>query len=422
MALGDDDWASDDEAGQPKEAGGGEAPSPSKKKATKRLLRRRSSASGGASKKVKKTAAKKKGAPKGARRAACFIMACEMKVKNNSKFCHQHFNVHAGLRSQAAKSGKLDVFEQAFSKVESATRACEDWDEANPPGTFRKALVDWHQFEKRHGHRVAITYRGEDTLMSNKYFRDWKLTKGIAEAEADLEWAEHLKTPGMDGEGSGSSRMLYICKERKRLRDETQYVDAALKEGGKQQKNMSEKERGTLKQFTQKAASFSNIHMANFTGSSSVNVDDGDAKEAEGSEEDDDLISLHAPAAFTLHSKQIDVLTMDMKTAVEMTTVALQAFEDMDPTIVTKDLESYHDLCIVRQHQTKYVDARTSVPVIMPAGCIFIEMPAPEPGSIPLTPAALTPGSKPDPLPGVQANAQEYILFLLCRPLVRFFV
>ena len=138
---------------------------------------------------------------------------------------------------------------------------------------------------------------------------------------------------------------------------------------------------------------------------------------------DDECISLHAPAAFKIHGESLAAIMADMKAAREMHRVSLETFHKLDPNLVTQDIQSYHDLVIVRVHQDKYVDARAAVQVTMPEGCVLIPMPAPEAGTIPLTPAPVT-GANSVKAPGIVpltpaggllgADAKDCMLCFVC--------
>ena len=392
-----DDWdAALPPESEPEDDGdeGAQASSPSK---AKRSLRRTpTSPAGGKVKKGKaKPGGKAKDRPKKQyTRAQCFILQCEAKVKPNGKFCHHRFNIAAGLRAQAMKFNKLRLYETTMADLQKATNACQDWDDNNPPGTTRKALIDWVQFEKQYGHKVSVTHRHEDVLMDQWDFVAWKASKNMAKDIAELEWQKLLSDPTNEGEGSGATRKLYILKEKKRLRDDTTYIDALTKEGSNAKKNMSEAEKEKLKAFTGKAASFNNEFISKAMRAKDEVDDTGildRAARKEDGDEDDSEVAFHGPHAFAVHSKDLDTARTVFNQAIEACTASMKAFVDMDEALRTKSMLAYYDLAITRVHISRYLAATNALAVTMPTGSLLIEFPAPPPGSVPGTPGPPTP-------------------------------
>ena len=417
--MDDDDWATgvtgasdaSDGAAEP-EAADPQASTPRRSKARKLGVR---ISSPGAKKKVKKDGKEKaKGERKKRQqtvRPLCFIIACEAKCKPNNKFCHHHFNVAAGLRAQAIKANKLRLYEATMSDPDKATSAANDWDDMNPPGCYRKALIDWGAFEKKHGQRSSVTFRSEDVLMDQVDYVSWKKSKGMSKEQATLEWAKCLTDPNLSGEGSGASRKLYICAVQKRLRDETNYVDAGLVEGSNQKKNMTEAEKEKLKSFTSKAASFNNEFLQkamSAQGDDAAKVLDRAAGTGGGDDDDADIAVL-GPSAFSLHSKELDGLRKTFNDTHKAMSDSITAFNDMDSELRTRSIMAYLDLAKCREHISTYVLATDPLAVKMPTGLLIIDCPQPPPGSVPDTPGP------PTPLTPAQTPQGKQDRYVVCK-------
>ena len=76
----------------------------------------------------------------------CFI--CVNKKKSNSRFCLVHNPPAEAIKSQAVAKNELKAFEEVMYNKEKCTLAIEEFMRENPPGKFRKKLIDFGQWKK----------------------------------------------------------------------------------------------------------------------------------------------------------------------------------------------------------------------------------------------------------------------------------
>ena len=84
----------------------------------------------------------------------CFVGQCSNKVKANSKWCIPHTRDANAMIDQAKKAGKLSELQQVLGDPHKASLALSDFAAENCDGAFRKKLIDWVSFTRRHGVRL----------------------------------------------------------------------------------------------------------------------------------------------------------------------------------------------------------------------------------------------------------------------------
>ena len=104
----------------------------------KRQKRRNGDGSAAKSPKKKKTLAKNRVLDR-----ACFI--CPNKKKANSRFCLVHNPPAEAIKSQAVAKNELQAYESVMYSKEKAALAIGQFMMDNPPGKFRKKLIDFAQ-------------------------------------------------------------------------------------------------------------------------------------------------------------------------------------------------------------------------------------------------------------------------------------
>lgn len=133
-----------------------------------------------------------------------------------------------------------------------------EFEESNPPGRFRKQIIDWSLSKRTHGVEVAIIDRQEEELMDKRDYKAYMKQKNYDRDEASDDFKRKLKE-GHDGEGEGASRKLWIAKNPKRLKDKKRFVNSSVEEGSKALKAVQFKDAKTLKDFCHDSqATFSN--------------------------------------------------------------------------------------------------------------------------------------------------------------------
>lgn len=153
---------------------------------------------------------------------------------------------------------ELESFLRVMENREKAEAALTEFEESNPPGRFRKQIIDWSLFKRTHGVEVAIIDRLEEELVDKRDYKAYMKQENYDSDEASEDFKLKLKE-GHDGEGDGASRKLWIAKNPKRLKDRTRFVNSSVEEGSKAMKSVKFKDAKTLKDFCHYSqATFSN--------------------------------------------------------------------------------------------------------------------------------------------------------------------
>ena len=79
---------------------------------------------------------------------------------------------------QAEKAGKKAEVERALSDPNQAAKAVRDFEAENPPGKFRKKLIDFTQWLKTYTTETAHTNRERLELYTFQDFSDEKTSAG----------------------------------------------------------------------------------------------------------------------------------------------------------------------------------------------------------------------------------------------------
>ena len=192
-----------------------------------RISARQAAKGGGAIKGAAKPGGKAKAKARAKAGKECFVNGCIDSVKGTSLWCQKHWNFEACMRYQAKKKGArgLQLLNELLSNRDSASREMDTWEENNPEGQGRKALIDFSQWEQKYGQRTSTTFRDEDDLMDWADFAAWKKLRGEDVEDIKKEWDRLVKDPKVEGEGSGSGRMIWIAKTKKRMRDRSFYEE-----------------------------------------------------------------------------------------------------------------------------------------------------------------------------------------------------
>ena len=126
----------------------------------------------------KKKILKKKAVPP---EQQCFAARCVEKKKKGGKCCPTHMKDLEAMRYQAEKKGQsesryMKKLEEDSVKLDGALA---DFARLNPPGKFRKSLIDWTQFSKKFGVTQNHTMRQSeeeytwDDWLDEKTGRGW---------------------------------------------------------------------------------------------------------------------------------------------------------------------------------------------------------------------------------------------------------
>eukprot|EP00972_Heterocapsa_arctica_P113704 16438626-Heterocapsa_arctica.AAC.1 len=78
------------------------------------------------------------------------------------------------MQYQAEKKKEGAFFAKVQLDPVKLAMACEEFDRLNPPGRFRKQLIDWTQWKKRFSVTSAVTVRQGEEEWSHQDFSDEK--------------------------------------------------------------------------------------------------------------------------------------------------------------------------------------------------------------------------------------------------------
>lgn len=203
----------------------------------------------------------------------CFALKCEEKKLYNSKWCRPHHRKVEAMRYQAQNSGDraLQVFNEVMGDPAKAQVAIADFERENPEGQFRKRVIDWGAFQRRHGVRTSWTMREEEVQVDvTGYWMSVGMPKGVTREESDAEFWEKARV-STDKEGEGANTRLWVAQPKRRMRDETRYVDNEFVEGSKQVKDMCKDAKEDMKQMAkQTMVDHSNAFFSGAASSSSA--------------------------------------------------------------------------------------------------------------------------------------------------------
>ena len=206
--------------------------------------RRRTSHGGKASAKKPGT-----GTPQGKGEASktCFISGCLEKKCGKHKTCTSHKKTVDAILYQAEKSGKKAEVERVLADPVMAAKAVMDFEAENPPGKFRKKLIDFAVWLKTYSSETAMKNR---EIVENYTFQDYSDEKTAAGWEAAailMKWQALENDPSVERDEDGS---LCLPKRKQRIRDQTKRITNSFIESSKNLKNLKAADADLLKEFT----------------------------------------------------------------------------------------------------------------------------------------------------------------------------
>ena len=132
--------------------------------------------------------------------------------------------------------------------------ALTDFQRENPPGKFRKRKIEWAQWKKQHGIRIACIHDENSELLDIDdfciYMED-KKRKTRLWSEAEFK---RLLTTDIDREGEGPLVKIWFEKNPTRKKRTERFVQNELDEGCKTMKDPSKEDRQTLTDFALSSA------------------------------------------------------------------------------------------------------------------------------------------------------------------------
>ena len=93
------------------------------------------------------------------------------------------------IRNQSIRDGQQETFNAIFYEEVKCRTAVERYERENPQGRFRKKLIDWGQWKKAFGVRIAKIDREVDTLMDETDYIAWAMNfRLMAKEDARVKW------------------------------------------------------------------------------------------------------------------------------------------------------------------------------------------------------------------------------------------
>ena len=176
----------------------------------------------------------------------CFIADCDSKKLGKSKFCGDHKKVTDAILYQAGKAGKKQEVERTLSDPTACTKAVREFEAENPPGRFRKKLIDFTQWLKTYSVETASTSRDVLELYTFQDFSDEKTAAGWEPSAILSKWQGYVNSPDIDREDDEN---LWLPKRKQKLRDVTRRVNNSVVEGSKSMKSIKPQDLDALKTF-----------------------------------------------------------------------------------------------------------------------------------------------------------------------------
>ena len=189
---------------------------------------------------------KAKGKAKAVVDKACYISGCPEKKSGKHRSCGGHKKTLDAILYQAEKSGKKSEVEKILSDPVMASKAVRDFEAENPPGKFRKKLIDFTQWLKTYSTETSQTNRELCELYTFQDFSDEKTAAGWDPKAILSKWQEYDNDPNIEREDDDG---LWLPKRKQKMRDQTKRITQSVVEGSKSMKGLKAADVEVLKNF-----------------------------------------------------------------------------------------------------------------------------------------------------------------------------
>ena len=236
----------------------------------------------------------------------CGVMNCVEKKKGNSGECSKHTRDIAAMRFQAEKAGELKYFEALLRNREQLAKALDEFDRQNPPGRFRKTLIDWALFKRTFAVTISVTVRASEEEWTWPEFKEEKQDMNWSLERIKRKWQELLDSDA-NRTGDGYNAVIWIPKRRVRNRDTTHSITNAVEQGSKATRNLKAKDLKDLKGFVGRAGSSNDVFLRKAMGKASESSSESSSGEGEGSGDDDDAEKHDVPGSGKKKKTAVDL-------------------------------------------------------------------------------------------------------------------
>ncbi|CAE7191932.1 unnamed protein product [Symbiodinium sp. KB8] len=186
---------------------------------------------------------------------SCFISFCDNRKVGKHKCCGEHKKVVDAILYQADKAGKKAEVERVLSDPNQAAKPVRDFEAENPPGKFRKKLIDFTQWLKTYSTETANISRDRLECYTFQDFSDEKTAAGWDPKVILDRWQEKQSDPSIEQEADGS---LWLPMRKQKIRDDIKRISQSVVESSKQMKNAKPADVEALKQFASTSAASHN--------------------------------------------------------------------------------------------------------------------------------------------------------------------
>ena len=202
---------------------------------------------GGKKAKPKAKASAGRKAPNGSKK--CFAAGCTESKKGKARFCAYHRPMADSIKSQGEAAGKLQEAEQLLNDEAKCAMALQQWERDNPPGKYRKKLIDWSQWQRQFKIKTVVIVReGQtqwtwDELVEEKGEAGWPAERILA------KWNSWEKDSNVEQDWDNGKNILWVPDRKRRIRDLVKEVNNSYVESSKQMKKVKLADANSLKDF-----------------------------------------------------------------------------------------------------------------------------------------------------------------------------
>jgi hypothetical protein len=189
----------------------------------------------------------------------CFVDACPVPKKANSRFCKDHHPDQESILYQAKANGEeaLKLATEALHCKVRCPKLLAEWRMNNPPGSSRKKLIDFTKFNRAFGYKAVKRSReGMERLDLVDFTHYWCRRNFCDPLQSDgrekarIAFDKELGRTGVDKETEDGKEYLWVELSKKRHKDKEQYMEGQVNQSSKDIKDISEKQMGQLLGFT----------------------------------------------------------------------------------------------------------------------------------------------------------------------------
>ena len=237
----EDDWESNDDADDDEL---------DQEEESKQAPKRRKAAAKAKSKHAKakaKSRAEPKQCKKGSKK--CFAAHCQTPKAGKARFCSLHRPMADGILQQAVEQGKEEDAQQLLHDEAKCSMALIEWERDNPPGKYRKKLIDWAAWQRKFDIKTKVTIREGETAWSWEDFCEEKEGIGWIAGAILKKWQKWQNDSNVGKAEENGKEILWVPDRKRRMRDNVKEVCNTYLESSKNMKKVKLSDANSLKDF-----------------------------------------------------------------------------------------------------------------------------------------------------------------------------